>query len=374
MNITKEYILSLFDRDSKRANYTWHTYQPINYEGFEITQSQAGRMCADRSNAIIEHIKNNIPDYQNKTYIDWGCNLGYFIFDIMKSGCSTIGVDKNIEYINICNFITDLYNNSYKKPIFVNDGLNKDTIEKYQADIALCFSVIHHMPRKDQLPVLLEFANKYRQCYIEMDGHNYGYDLLKIFYWNLDLVIEANDKYGKGTRKRKTWFCNNVVNNFTYTNIKFTNLLSGRSVFKKTNNNTQTSTVIKRENLSFAHTWIKTNIAHEANIYKIYQSNFIPTLVNYQETSTERILEIEYIDSNSTKGSSLEEIFNWLKTNNLKLIDYGPSQFIKTKNGYVMVDLESIVHQGETEKFLRNPSHPIKTDAEQLQYLLRMLK
>jgi hypothetical protein len=371
MSINKEYILNLFNKASKKSDYTWITYQPINCEGFEATRSQSGRLCEDRSRAVVEHIKKNISNYQNKIYIDWGCNLGYFVFDLMKNGCQSIGVDREKEYINICSFVKSQYDNTYKKPNFFIDEMNKESLQKYSADIGMCFSVLHHL-KKDKFSIADEFAKQYTQSYIEMDGNNYGYDFLKVFYWDLDLVVKANDKYGAGTRKRKTWFCNNIIGNYTYKNIKSINLLSGRGAFKKTNTNNNQSVFLKREKLKFEHTWIKTDINYEAFFYNKYKTHFFPDFISFSSNDEDRILEIEFIDNFSQKGNSLENIFRWLEEKNLYIVDLSPSQFIKTTNGYVLTDLESIIHKDQINNRLKK-SIDIKSTDHQLQYIKKQM-
>lgn len=365
--ITKEQILKMFEEASKKSDYGWSTYQPINAKGYEATLSQSGRVCQDRAEAIIKHIQKTLS---KPTFIDWGCNNGYFVFELAKHGYEAMGVDREAKYVNVCQVVNK--DSGYLPlPKFFKDELTPLSIGQYRADVALCFSVLHHV-KENKIALFNEFSKAYKHAYIEMDGHNYGYDYLRTFYWDLQLVCEANDKYGNGTRLRKTWYCCNETPEATYENIKMENCLGGRGVFKKMMKCNGAKTVIKRENSSFGHTWIKTNLAHEINMYSKYSTNFIPKLIS-SNVEGDRFMEIEYIDSNVSKGASIGAIFEWLKENKLFIIDINSSQFVKAQNGYVLIDLESIFHVDEVNSVLRKHVE-LKSYDEQIQYLNGRLK
>lgn len=366
--MTKQDILDMFKKASFKEDYNWNTYQPINVEGYEQTLNQAGRFCKDRAESIINHVKNNLP--KESKFIDWGCNNGYFVFELAKNGYKSIGVDLNKNFISVCNTANESFN-YIEKPKFFVDELNIMNIEKYDADVLLCFSVLHHF-KNHANNILDKISNHYKYSYIEMDGHNFGFNHLTTFFWDVDYVGSANDKYGKGTRLRKTWFCTNTSKDFTYKNIKNVNILGGRGIFLKTNNLNENKSVIKRELSTFKHSWINTNIIHETKMYAKYKTHFLADMLTSKVDEKYNILELEYIDENSIKGDSLENIYKWLKDNNLFIIDITRDQFIKTKNGYVLVDLESLFPNEQISTYVKKPI-PYDTYEKQLQILKKVL-
>ena len=353
----------MFEEASQKDDYGWNTYQPINVKGYEKTLEQSGRKCQDRANMLIKHIKENFPSHYS--FVDWGCNNGYFVFELAKHGYSATGLDREQKYIDICRVVnkTSGYNPS---PKFFREELNPLSIEQHAADIALCFSVLHHI-KDDKIKIFDQFSKIYKKAYIEMDGGNFGHDYLSVYYWDIQFVCEVNDNYGKGKRLRKTWFCSNETEDAIYSNIKMNNCLGGRSVFLKESIINGQKTVIKRENYNFQHTWIKTDLLYEIEMYKKYSESFLPKYI-HSDTIKEKLLEIEYIDEKSDKGAPLDVIFDWLKRNKMYIIDINADQFIKTQNGFVMVDIESIFPYDMVEKYLRKPIK-LRSYEEQIEYL-----
>lgn len=366
--MTKEQILDMFIKATTRNSYGWSTYQPINVPGYEVTLKQSGRLCADRANALLLHVKSNLHLTDN--FVDWGCNNGYFVFELAKNGYQATGIDREERFINVCNTanMTIPYSPS---PKFVHLHMTPETIRANPASVALCFSVLHHV-KNDKISLFNTFSDVYKKAYIEMDGSNFGYDYLSVYYWDLSFICEANDRYGNGTRLRKTWFCDNDLPDAVYSNIKMTNCLGGRSVFKRMPKNGTPPTVIKRENKKFTHTWIVTDLNHEANMYRLLESNYIPKFINYSD-GINRQMEIEFIDNSTERGFSYMEIMEWLRNNGLFIVDINVDQFIRTRNGYVLVDLESIMPIGEITGRLRR-GHEVKNYEEQIKYLTKRLQ
>jgi len=368
--ITKDSLLKMYEEASKKDDYSWSTYQPLNVAGYEATVGQSGRICKDRADAIIKHIKENLPT--DSTFVDWGCNHGYFIFELAKHGYIATGLDREKKYIDVCRFVNES-SGLNPKPKFFCEDLTPLSMEQHAAKAAFCFSVLHHV-KDNKIKIFDTFSKIYKNAYIEMDGANYGYDYLRVFYWDLQLVCEANDGYGKTTRRRKTWFCTNETSDAVYENIKMNNCLAGRSVFLKKPKDDSPFTVVKRESVKFSHTWVKTDLSYEASVYKKLHSPYIPKLITYEdEDEGLRKMEIEYIDKETDRGFSYMEIMEWLRSNGLFIIDINADQFVKTKSGYVLVDLESIVPTDEVDGRLRG-KHSVKTYEEQVKYLGDRLK
>jgi SAM-dependent methyltransferase len=245
-----------------------------------------------------------------------------------------------------------------------------ETTSKYaDFDIIMCFSVIHHFKNK------VEFLNKLSRfcgnsvCIIEMDGGNFGKLELESNFYKVDYLVETNDPYGKGTKKRKTWACDNRE----FKNLKVINYITGRGVF---GNN---KIVQKREILPTEHTWLKTNLKHEFDIYSAYQDGFVPKLLDYSDDGKIRQLTIEFI--NNIGKPSIEEInrlYNYLKEKNLFIIDFVRDMILFDENNKIkLIDLESVFNLNENpiEKYLRKEKVlPYDTYEKQIDFLKRLYK
>jgi len=334
--------------------YTWLNYQPINLPGYEETLSLGGRNCFDRSKAIFNHIagitRQRDGSSERLRVVDWGCNLGFFSFEAAKVGHAVIGVDINKEFIGICSSLSDT-NDFIQKPKFFVDALEKENIKKYPADVAFCFSVLHHILAKNRgkaWKLMEEFSKAYPLAYIEMDGPNFGENDLSLFYFFVSEVAETNDRYGRGTRKRKTLHCSNIdkITGAKYSTIKEQNKVFYRDVFLKSLPDRQS--VIKREKVGvfrdgYSHTWIKTNVEHEKYIYDKFETEVFPNLLSWEVDKEYKRMELEYFKrEGKITLSGLENIYNFLKENNLFIIDLVRDMFIPTKDGLKMIDVESV--------------------------------
>ncbi|MAF43663.1 MAG: hypothetical protein CMI54_05785 [Parcubacteria group bacterium] len=342
---------------TKTSPYSWLNYQPINLPGYEETLELGGRDCFDRSKAILEHLQHgpaqaaltNVP--KPLKVIDWGCNLGFFSFEALKVGHAVTGVDSNKEFIDICSSLAE--DNSFNQsPDFFVDTLTAESIKKYPADVAFCFSVLHHILAKSRVEawnLIRVFSKAYPIAYIEMDGPNFGKSDLSLFYFYVSEIAESNDRYGSGVKKRKTLYCSNIdpVDGARYVSIKEQNKVFNRDVFLKTLPDKQT--VIKREKTGgafgggYSHTWIKTNLAHEKYIYGKYESDFFPNVLAWNVDDAYTKMEMEYFKrEGEITLSGLNAIYDFLKENNLFIIDLVRDMFIPTKNGLRLIDVESI--------------------------------
>ena len=125
-------------------------------------------------------------------------------------------------------------------------------------------------------------ANHCKAAYIEMDGHHHGRKALELFFWRVEPVAESNDRYGSGRKERKTFFCSNRDGDRTYRNLKKRDFVYDRSVFLCSRPGA-TPTVVKREHTApgkYSHTWLKTSLAHERQVYEQHRSPFFPKLID----------------------------------------------------------------------------------------------
>lgn len=371
----------ILDRYLKAANngkpYTWFNYQPINLPGYEASLGCCGRKCFDRSEALSEHVHSFFGNRRLKI-IDWGCNLGFFSFELAKQGHEVIGVDHNRDNIDICRYLART-NEFPVKPLFVHDNLSAETLDNYcDVDLALCFSVLHHLG-KQKINILRKMSEVYPFAYLEMDGAGFGYNLLFSFYWNLEEIIETNDRYGSGHRKRKTWFVSNHCNGNEYQNIKQNNLVGSRSVFLVKRD--QSLSVVKRELISEStHTWINTNLDHEREMYKKNEGiRFFPKLLNSGLENDFRWIELEYIKADgSFSAEELSLFYDFLSANNLFVLDLTSDSFLFTEGKLKVIDLESLFPLERSLQDLiqvqtKRTSLSLDSYNKQLHYLLKRL-
>jgi SAM-dependent methyltransferase len=375
---SRETILQKYQQAAERSKpYSWFNYQPINLPGYEATLSLCGRKCFDRSRAVEEHLASVFGN-RRISIIDWGCNLGFFCFELAKLGHRVIGVDNNLTNVEICRYLART-NDFDVRPQFFCDELSTESLPNYhEYDVALCFSVLHHLKDR-KIATLNELSRTYPYAYIEMDGSGYGFNTLYAFYWNLEEVVETNDPYGSGHRKRKTWFCSNHLQGKGYQNIKDRNIVGSRGVFKVQRG--ESATVVKRE-LKFcrSHTWVDTSLLHERDMYHRFNGvRFFPRLIGHDTSADSHWIELEYIcEDRSFSERELLEFYRFLRENRLFILDLTYDSFLFSEGRLKVVDLETMFPVEESLENLvqaRSPkrSLPFGSYEEQLQYLIQRL-
>lgn len=197
--ISRKSILVDYVAASKRGQpYTWFNYQPINLPGYEVTLPLAGRNCFDRIQGISQTIEEEFSG-QRVRVIDWGCNLGFFAFELARLGHDVVGIDMDRRVVDVCRYLAE-HSGLDKPPRFFCDRLNPSSIPLYgEFDVAICLSVFHHL-RDDRHATLRKFANQYSRAFIEMDGQDFGQHDLCSYYWRQLSIVQSNDRYGTGTR------------------------------------------------------------------------------------------------------------------------------------------------------------------------------
>jgi len=340
-SISQASILSAYITASQKGRpYTWFNYQPINLPGYETTLPLAGRNCFDRLEAIALKVDERFRGARIRI-IDWGCNLGFFAFELASRGHDVVGIDADRHTIDVCRYLaanTGLVN----PPKFFCDKLDFNSIELYGGfDVAICLSVLHHL-RRERASVLDRFSKVYPQAFIEMDGRDFGRHELGSYFWQLEEVARSRDRYGTGTRVRKTFFCNNVSENHCYTNIKQRNIVGGRGVFLRRSK--ETTTVVKRESLRSNHTWIRTNLTHELQMYQTWANcPFFVDLIDSGDDKQYRWIECQFIENDeSVSRAAIHDFFKFLEENRLFILDLCSDSFLFDSGQLYFVDLESL--------------------------------
>lgn len=317
--------------------HSWSVYQPINLKGCEKTFELSWRNCFDRSKAIIDSVQSIFPG-KMLSFIDWGCNAGFFVFELAKNNYMAVGIDNDHKRIDLCRKLLNVSDIKIPPRFFV-DTLSSDAIHRHNGyDIGICLSVLHHI--KNNNKIIEAFANTYKVSYIEMDGHDYGYSSLYKFFWSITPIIRTNDKYGRSTRTRRTYECTNYSDGAIYKSLKTKNFINNRAVFLKEHN--KKCSVVKRERNRSTHTWIRTGLNHELEMYKM-GFKYFAKLIDYDVSKDSKYIEIEYLDKNCQITSGMvDKLFRFLKSNNLFIIDFDIDSFVPHKNKLKVVDLESV--------------------------------
>lgn len=77
------------------------------------------------------------------TYVDFGSNLGYYVFWAAQRGIPSMGIDYNQEYISVCNAVKARH--SIEHATFVNTNLQSSLAYVTPKDFMTVFNVIHHL-------------------------------------------------------------------------------------------------------------------------------------------------------------------------------------------------------------------------------------
>jgi 2-polyprenyl-3-methyl-5-hydroxy-6-metoxy-1,4-benzoquinol methylase len=363
----KDKILEMVKQSAAREKpYGWLNYQPINLPGYEDTLPLRGRDCFDRSGPIFAHMKKTFGE-QPLSIVDWGCNLGFFVFEAAKLGHIARGYDADKRLIEADNYLAST-GQFRSTPVFEQRTLSSESV--HPADVIFCFSVLHHIqPDKERFKTLDAIASKCKGAYIEMDGSHHGQKALELFFWKVEQVAETNDRYGSGHRHRKTFYCTNRDGDRTYVNLKKRDYVYDRAVFLCTKASGE-RTVFKRERPresgKFSHTWLKTSLAHEREIYEKHASPWIPKLLNAGNGDFQ-FIEIEYVEHRGpATPDAVDGLFKWLEAERLFVIDYRTDGFVPCDGTVKMIDLESVFPlQGDVASTVaqysinpgRNPGH-----------------
>lgn len=363
-NLSIEYFLNRYK--SRKEDYTWDIYQPIPLPGFEETFNYCGRKCIDRLEFIIDTIAKKFDNRKIKI-LDIGCNMGYFCFELAKLGHDVTGIDIDQKRIDELSFLNTYYNET-NLPQFKCQKLDNINVFNFiEYDLVICCSVIHHLKNKLEI---LNLLSKTVPCLIvEMDGKDYGEFHLKSFYYDVEKIGETNDPYGSSTKKRYTWFCNNTEAH----HIKKRNNIFGRGTFKIGN------TAIKREYIGCEHTWIKTSLLYEKEVYEQYNScPFFTKMNNFKIKDKYYELNIDYVDDiGIPNAAEIYKFYQFLNEQKLFIVDFVRDMFLfNHKSAIKVIDLESIINIDNYKNCLKKKDKPLAYDTydKQIQWLLQHYK
>jgi len=361
----KDKILEMVRQSAAREKpYGWLNYQPINLPGYEETIPLRGRDCFDRAGAVFGHI-GQVFGQRTLSLVDWGCNLGFFVFEAAKLGHLAAGFDSDRRLIEACQFLAGAPG-LRAAPSFQVKTLSPDAVRAAPpVDVILCFSVLHHMQEKERFQVLEAIASRCQAAYIEMDGTYHGRKAMELFFWRVEQVAETNDRYANGHLRRKTFFCSNRDGDRSFRNMKTQDFVFDRGLFLCSRAGAPT-TVLKRDRAArgkHSHTWLKTGVAHERAIYQRHASPFFPALLASGEDDFSWI-ELELVERRGVlRREAVDELYDFLEQSKLFLADYRVDSFIPCDGRLRMIDLESLfpVEGSVAQTIARNLQDPKRT-------------
>ncbi len=340
----KDKILEMVKQSAAREKpYGWLNYQPIHLPGYEDTVPLRGRDCFDRGSAIFPHIRKTLGE-GTLSVADWGCNIGFFVFEAAKLGMVAAGYDADTRLIEADQYLAQ--SNEFKyRPQFTVKKLSVETLNASpRTDVLFCFSVLHHMKEPERFKILDAISNHCDAAYMELDGSNYGRNHLEIFFAKVEEIVETNDRYGNSTRKRKTWCCTNQVGGRRWRNLKERDFVFDRSLFLVTDSAGK-RTVVKRERKSekHLHTWLNTGLNHEQKMYEEHAADYLPKLIGVGEDATHRWIELEFIEKRGiVPPEAIDALYDRLEKDKLFPVDFRADSFIPDNGRLRMVDLEAV--------------------------------
>lgn len=120
----------------------YQNYDITDNEIFALNNPTSKRPWVDtkiKSDFFVDVFKDIDPN----TYVDFGSNLGYYVFWAAQRGVDSVGIDYNLEYISVCNAIATRHDIEYAT--FINTNLQNSLSHIMPTDFMTVFNVIHHL-------------------------------------------------------------------------------------------------------------------------------------------------------------------------------------------------------------------------------------
>lgn len=121
----------------------WTGDEPILYQPITAPEVQSWplvRKCTDRASKMDKWLAQHPDTGKGSTYIDLGCNYGWFVNHMSSNGYEAYGVERDICAIETGAACL----NVQKERIIVDELTHFLTEPKIKYDIVSCFSVLHH--------------------------------------------------------------------------------------------------------------------------------------------------------------------------------------------------------------------------------------
>lgn len=197
------------------------------YQNFDITDSNitplnnptAKRPWTD-TKVKSDFFETILLQISPKTYIDFGSNLGYYVFNAAQKKISSIGIDYNYEYTSVCDAIKTRHN--IVNANFVNNNLqNYAESNSNKVDFMTVFNVIHHLYNRTEKyrnmnRLIGDFASLANNILFEVPtendpkGHKWTMDTgytEKLFVDTANILFASVKKINGQTEHRPYYLC-----------------------------------------------------------------------------------------------------------------------------------------------------------------------
>jgi SAM-dependent methyltransferase len=150
-------------------------YQPlynINFgEKTKIQSPKREETTIERSNLIYNYLKKDIKN-SKVTVLDIGSSLGYVSMFLADRGADVVGIDSNAQNVEVANLVANI--NKLKNVKFQNSIFDLEYVDSLnrQYDVAILFSVIHHIINAHGLEyaqkLMCNLLNKVPMIFVEL--------------------------------------------------------------------------------------------------------------------------------------------------------------------------------------------------------------
>lgn len=152
----------------------YQNYDITDNEIFALNNPTTKRPWVD-TKIKSDFFVNVFKDIDPNTYVDFGSNLGYYVFWAAQRGVDSVGIDYNLEYIGVCNAITARHDIEYAT--FINTNLQNSLDYTRPKDFMTVFNVIHHLYNRteqyrDMLRLVSDFAMLAKDVLFEVPTEN----------------------------------------------------------------------------------------------------------------------------------------------------------------------------------------------------------
>ncbi len=121
-------------------------YQPL--KGFEEKTAPERVKGFEK---ILETIVTHCGEVKDKTFLDIGCNVGYFCFKLTDMGAKTIGLERDKKRNRLCRCVAKKEGYTPHNPLFLNvDAPQWVLTEKPEVDYVILLNTIHHLFVQDE--------------------------------------------------------------------------------------------------------------------------------------------------------------------------------------------------------------------------------
>ena len=122
-----------------------------------------------------EFFEQIFTDLNPTSYVDFGSNLGYYVFWAAHQGILSTGIDYNLEYVALCDAIKTRH--IIDNASFVHSNLEKTASIILKKDFMTVFNVIHHLYNRtekymDMERLVRDFANLATDVLFEVPTEN----------------------------------------------------------------------------------------------------------------------------------------------------------------------------------------------------------